>query len=164
MPHELQDFHSAPLTVANDATERTLYEWPIPPGSITTATLFRLLISGKVSSRALLPGTIALTIKCGGVAAIVLSETMLLGVNASGFVANLDSWIIPAASGLVAVGGFFSQNGSDLFVPAGARSQSSIGAIDLSVENRIVATVQFGTADPGNICARSIAALMVLSG
>jgi len=162
MVHELRDFQSAPLSIASDATEQTVYSFTVAANSITTATLHRCMFSGKVSSKASAPGTLTVRAKFGATTTIVLAETLNLSALNSGFVANLDCWVLP--SGVIAVGGFFAQSGADLFAVAGSRSQSATGAVDLTVDNIFAITAQFSVADVGNVFTRSIASLAVMSG
>lgn len=119
MAHDLQDFQGTALTIANDASEQVVYTTTVGV-SLTTATVYRIMLAGRMSTRALLPGTFTLTLKLDGLQTVIVSETLLTGVSNSGFAANLDGWIKPdGANSLVALSGAFVQNAGDMVTPPG---------------------------------------------
>lgn len=157
------DMQTTPLTVANDATEREIYSYTIPAGNNVSKSLRRLLLGGSLTTRALLPGTFTLTVKFAGLSIAVVSETLNLAAPGSNYFANLDCALIPGAFDVAAIGGFFSQNAADAFPTAGARSKSTSGVVDLSIDQPFTVTMQFDTADAANVFTRSSAILMLMN-
>lgn len=164
MAHEIFDFQATPYTIANDNAEQTVYATTVGI-SLATATLYRILLAGRITTKAILPGTLTLKIKLDGLETSVFNETLLTGVTNSGFASSLDCWVKPdGATSTVALSGLFVQNGGDLVTPSGARSSAAVGVVDLTVQRALSVTVQFGTADVNNVFTRLIGALIVLTG
>jgi hypothetical protein len=160
----IKDVQFGPEHVSDDATEQTVYSFTLQANTVSGVSLYRLMLAGSVSSRAVLPGTITLRYKCAGLSASIVAETLLPGVTLSNFVANLDCWVVPGSPNVVVLGGIFSQNAADVFPIAGARSAGTGGVIDLSVDQIVSATIQFDTADPGTVFTRQVCALMMMDG
>lgn len=161
---DIKDFQGSTVTVSNDASERTIYNYTVAGGTIMSATLFRLLLAGWISTKAVLPGTLTLKFKCGGFSTTILSDTMLTGVTASNFVASFDCWLIPGgASDTIVVSGLFSPNATDIFGTGGSRSYGANTNVALSGDLPLSVTTQFSTADTANILTRQVAALLVMN-
>jgi hypothetical protein len=165
MAHEIIDFQGSAVTVANTNVETAVFNYTVLANSINTVSLYRLMLTGTLSSKLVTPGTITLRHKFGSLEVAVMTETPNVNLSGVGFICNLDCWIMPGSSAnVVAVGGFVSQSGGDLFLPSGVRSSSAAAAKDLTVNNLITTTVQWQTADANNSFTRSIAALITLTG
>lgn len=159
MATDLEDTQTGVASWANTSAEEIVYGWSVPANFINQATLYRITMGGSISTRAALPGNLTVRLKCAGFTATIASEAMLASLSASNFASNFDCILFP--DGRIALNGLVVQNASDIFTSAGPRIGSTGGAgVDLTIEQTIMVTIQFSTADTGNVFIRKLVTML----
>ncbi len=159
MSSQLLDIQSSPFVISNDNTEQQIYGYTVYNGTVNAAKVLRVIFIGKLSTKTLAPGTITLKFKFGAIEVTVISETLLLGLTDKAFMIVLDCWLIPGTTDFALIDGSFTQDGADIFTPAGQRFNISSGAVNFGVNNLISVTIQFSVANANNSFERTMLAL-----
>jgi hypothetical protein len=138
------------VSVTNTTAETTLYSFSVPGGTLSTAGMLRLTLLGQITSSAAPPST-TVRYKYGtGIAATAAQTTIASTTNGNVYIqyelagtGATNSQMLEAEGRLVNPANG-AQAGTNTWVNA-----NTTGAIDSTVAQTLVVTVQFGALDAG---------------